>query len=75
MANDSVIPRTGELRSILDEKLTALMREMQDANWAAEEVAFALQAVLKERWIDQAMALRAARSNVPEDFVSDGNEG
>mgnify|MGYP001033866069 CR=1 FL=1 len=67
--------RERELRDIIDEKITALMREMQEANWRAEDVAFAIEAVLRERWIDRALALRAARENVPEDFVSDGNEG
>ncbi|OJU84928.1 MAG: hypothetical protein BGO06_10255 [Shinella sp. 65-6] len=75
MTNGEATMRERELRDIIDEKITALMREMQEANWRAEDVAFAIEAVLRERWIDRALALRAARENVPEDFVSDGNEG
>jgi len=65
----------GELRDILDAKLTALFREMEDADWSADEVALAIDALLKEKWLAQAQALRAARESLPKDFVSDGNEG
>lgn len=75
MTNEETTARERELRDIIDGKITALMREMQEANWLAEDVAFAIEAILRERWIDRALALRAARENVPEDFVSDGNEG
>ncbi|WP_337182467.1 hypothetical protein [Shinella sp.] len=75
MTNEETTARERALRDIIDEKITALMREMQEANWLAEDVAFAIEAILRERWIDRALALRAARENVPEDFVSDGNEG
>lgn len=64
-----------ELRDILDAKLTALFREMEDADWSADEVALAIDALLKEKWLAQAQALRAARESLPKDFVSDGNEG
>ncbi|MGJ7043529.1 hypothetical protein J2Y63_006813 [Shinella sp. BE166] len=75
MVNEGTVTMDGELRNIIDEKLTALMLEMQEANWGAEDVAFAIEAILRERWIDQARALRAARENLSKDFVSDGNEG
>ena len=67
--------RDDELRGIIDEKLTALVRELEDADWSADEIAFAIEDVLNEKWIVQARALRDARDSVPENFVSDGNEG
>jgi hypothetical protein len=68
-------PGDGELRGIVDEKLTALVGELEDANWRADEIAFMVEAVLKEKWLNQAEALRTTRDTVPTDFVSDGNEG
>jgi hypothetical protein len=68
-------PRTDELNATIDEKLTALVLEMEEAGWSAEEIAFALENVLRRKWLDQAEALRKARAAVPDDFVSDGNEG
>lgn len=73
--NEDSATTDGELRGIIDEKLTALMREMQAAGWGVEDVAFAIEAVLRERWLDQALALRTAREELPKDFVSDGNGG
>jgi hypothetical protein len=67
--------RHDELRGIIDEKLTALVRELEDAHWRADEIAFTIETVLNEKWIAQARALRDARDSVPENFVSDGNEG
>lgn len=64
-----------ELESIVNEKLTALVRELEDANWTIEQIAFSIEAVLAQKWLAQARALRAARENVPDNFVSDGNEG
>lgn len=64
-----------ELHDIVDQKLTAMIREMEDADWSAEEVAFAIHDVLRAKWLDQAEALRAARQSVPKNFLSDGNEG
>lgn len=40
-----------ELHDIIDQKLTALIREMEDADWSAEEVAFAIRDVLKSKWL------------------------
>lgn len=67
--------RVDELRGIIDEKLTALVRELEDANWSAVEIAFVIEDVMNEKWLVQARALRDARDSVPENFVSDGNEG
>lgn len=68
-------PGTDELRAIVDEKLTALVLEMEAADWSAEDIAFAMEGVLRRKWLNQAEALRRARAAVPVDFVSDGNEG
>ncbi|WP_245500110.1 hypothetical protein [Rhizobium leguminosarum] len=64
-----------ELRGIVDHKLTALIREMEDADWSAEDVAFAINDVLKSKWLDRITALQDAREAVPKGFLSDGNEG
>jgi len=75
IVNQGTATTDGELHSIIDKKLTAFMCEMQEAGWGAEDVAFAIDVVLKERWNDRAVADRAARDEIPKDFVSDGNEG
>lgn len=41
----------------------------------ANDIAFTIEAILSERWLERAKALRPAREAVPDDFVSDGNEG
>ncbi|WP_411034258.1 hypothetical protein [Shinella sp. BYT-45] len=64
-----------ELHAIVDQKLTTLVRELEEAGWNAEDIAFAIDGVLRRKWLDQAEALRRTRAAVPEDFVSDGNEG
>ncbi|MGZ2384558.1 hypothetical protein [Rhizobium leguminosarum] len=64
-----------ELRDIIDRKLTALIQEMEDADWSAKDVAFAIDDVLKSKWLDRMMALQDARDAVPKGFLSDGNEG
>jgi hypothetical protein len=64
-----------ELHEIIDEKLTALMLELQNADWSMSDVAFAIRDVLKTNWLDEAEALRSARKDVPPNFVSDGHEG
>jgi len=68
-------PDTDELHATIDEMLTALVLEMEEAGWGAEEIAFAIENVLRRKWLDQAESLRKARAAVPDDFVSDGNEG
>jgi hypothetical protein len=67
--------RDEELYGIVDEKLTAFVRELEDADWSVDEIAFTIEAILDKNWLVQARALRAARDSVPENFVSDGNEG
>lgn len=69
------IPVVDELDGIVDEKLTALVRELEDAGWNAENIAFALEDVLQRKWLRQIEAIRRARAAMPDDFVSDGNEG
>ena len=71
-SNDS---RTTELNAIIHQKLTVLFVEMEEAGWSAEDVAFAIEDVLGQKWLRQAKALRRARAALPDDFVSDGNEG
>lgn len=68
-------PDTDELHATIDEKLTALVLEMEEAGWSAQEIAFAIENVLRRKWLDQAQSLRKARATLPDDFVSDGNEG
>lgn len=68
-------PQTDELHGIIDDKLTALVLEMEAADWSAEDIAFAMQDVLRRKWLNQAETLRRVRAAVPDDFVSDGNEG
>jgi hypothetical protein len=69
------IPVVDELDGIVDEKLTALVRELEDAGWNAENIAFVLEDVLQRKWLRQIEAMRRARAAMPDDFVSDGNEG
>ena len=73
--NAETASRNDELIAIVDEKLTALIREMEFADWRADEVAFAIEEVLRTKWLDQADALRRARESIPQNFLSDGNEG
>lgn len=64
-----------ELHDILDHKLTALVREMEEADWEREKIIWAIDDIIKARWISQIETLREARKSVRENFVSDGNEG
>ncbi|TAX02068.1 hypothetical protein ELI07_33400 (plasmid) [Rhizobium leguminosarum] len=48
-----------ELRDIIDQKLTALIREMEDADWSARDVAFAINDVLKSKRLDRMTADRS----------------
>jgi hypothetical protein len=68
-------PQVAELHDIVDQKLTALILEMVDADFRTDDVAFAIYDVLKKKWLDPADARREAREAVPKNFVSDGNEG
>ncbi len=67
--------RDEELHGIIDDKLTAFVRELEGPDWSVDEIAFTIEAILDKNWLVQARALRAARDSVPENFVSDGNEG
>ena len=64
-----------ELRDIVEKRLAAFIREMEDADWQMEEIVQAMNDVLRTRWLDKLDALEAARSATPPNFVSDGNEG
>lgn len=72
---DSRDDRTEELNAVIDNKLTALVVELEDAGWNMEDIALAIQQVLSRNWLDQIEAMRRARAAVPDNFVSDGNEG
>jgi hypothetical protein len=72
---DSRDDRTEELNAVIDTKLTALVVELEDAGWNMEDIALAIQQVLSRNWLDQIEAMRRARAAVPDNFVSDGNEG
>lgn len=64
-----------ELLEIVEAKLTAFVRELEDANFRIDDIAFAIEDVLRTNWLDKAIALRQARADTPDDYVSDGNEG
>jgi hypothetical protein len=49
--------------------------EIEEVGWSAADIAFAIEDVLRRKWLDQAEALRRARAAAPNDFVLDGNEG
>lgn len=72
---DSRDDRTEELNAVIDTKLTALVVELEDAGWNMEDIALAIQQVLSRNWLDQIEAMRRAHAAVPDNFVSDGNEG
>ncbi|XAZ26071.1 hypothetical protein LVY75_35465 (plasmid) [Sinorhizobium sp. B11] len=64
-----------ELVGVITEKLTALIRALEDADWSADDVVFAIEDVLNKNWLEKARALRTVRETMPDNFVSDGNEG
>lgn len=64
-----------DLHSILDRKMTALFREMEDADWSADEIAAAIDEILRRRWLNRAQSLQGVRDAMSKNFVSDGNEG
>ncbi len=65
----------GDLHEIIDQKITAIMREMENAGYNARETALAIVDVVKAGWLDRDDALRKARNAMPDNFISDGNEG
>src|ERR1700712_1961303 len=64
-----------DLHKTIDQKLTILVREMEDAGWSVSEVARALSDVIKVRWLGQTEKLGGAPEAASKSFVSDGNEG
>lgn len=67
--------RTEDLHDVIDQKITALVREMEEGDWSAEEVILAINDVIKARWLVRLDTLREASEALPKNFVSDGNEG
>jgi hypothetical protein len=72
---DSQPVRVDDLHDVIDQKILALVREMENGNWSAEEVVLAINDVIKARWLDRMNALHEAANALPRGFVSDGNEG
>jgi hypothetical protein len=68
-------PMNPELNEIVAQRISSLIREMEEADWRTEDIVLAIDEVIKSRWIDRLEALRQARDATPENFVSDGNEG
>lgn len=64
-----------DLHEIVDQKLTALIRELEEADWSAREVALVINAILQSRWLVPAQRLQEARQALAGNSVSDGNEG
>lgn len=71
--NDSLT--NTELHDVVHQRITALIREMEQADWSARDVVFAIDKVISEEWLPQFRALDEAREALPKNFVSDGNEG
>lgn len=70
-----LIDRGEELREIVNAKLTALVLELEDADWPTEDIVDAIQGSLRSSWLDAIEAMRAARAATSRGFVPDGNEG
>ena len=68
-------PANKDLHEIIEERIAALIHEMEDADMPTEDVVLAIDAVIKGRWMNRLAALREARDAMPANFVSDGNEG
>ena len=64
-----------ELRDVIHQKITALIQEMEQADWSARDVVLAIEDVVDEEWLPQFRALDEAREAQPKNFISDGNEG
>lgn len=54
-----------ELVGVITEKLATLIRELEDADWSADDVVFAIEGVLNKNWLEKARALGTARETVP----------
>jgi hypothetical protein len=68
-------PKSKELNEMIEQRIAALIQEMEEADWQMEEVVLAINTVIQSRWMDRLGALREARSATPTNFVSDGNDG
>ncbi len=64
-----------DLHLILDRKMTALFREMEDADWSADDIAAAIDDIVRKRWLNRTQSLQGVRDAMSNNFVSDGNEG
>lgn len=64
-----------DLHEIVDQKLTALIRELEEADWSAGEVALVINSILQGRWLVPAQRLQEAQQALARNSVSDGNEG
>ena len=67
--------RIAELNDIIAQKISALVREMENAGWGADEVASAISDIVRRQWIRKSELLSETRDAVASNFISDGNEG
>ena len=67
-------PTSKDLNEMIEQRIAALIQEMEEADWQMEDVVLAIDAVIQSR-MNRLEALREARSATPTNFVSDGNEG
>lgn len=73
MNNDRPI-RIDDLHDVIDQKISALIRDMA-TQWSAEEVILAIDDVIKARWLGKIRAGEVSSDKMSKDFISDGNEG
>lgn len=66
--------RSKELAEIIEQRVSALVHEMESADWDAEDVAREIQAFVKRRWLETARRLKEASQSLSTE-LSDGNEG
>lgn len=67
--------KADDLHEIIEQKMTALMLEMENADWKPSDVARVIQEVVTQRWLKTASSLEDAKRAAGKNFVSDGNEG
>ena len=67
--------KADDLHEIIEQKMTALMLEMENADWKPSDVAHIIQEVVTQRWLKTASSLEDAKRAAGKNFVSDGNEG
>lgn len=66
---------TEEMRDIVSQRINALILELEEADWGAEEVVDTISDLISVEWLPKFRALEEARLATPKNFVSDGNEG